>query len=125
MYLSEDEGKSWKLADGPTKGDAYMLVPHPHDVKQAYILSAQRTHWRTTNRGKTWQQFKTPEPPAVRAGAPLEFHADPKHWDHIIFTGKKCSMWTPWGGSICHDQAYYTTDAFATALKPLIEFVMH
>ncbi len=56
---------------------------------------------------------------------PMEFHADEKHWDHIIFTGKKCSMWTPWGGRICHDEAYYTTNAFATNPAKLLEFVMH
>ncbi|EPQ27080.1 uncharacterized protein PFL1_05364 [Pseudozyma flocculosa PF-1] len=125
VYRSEDEGKTWKLVSGPAKGAAYMLVQHPHDIKQAYILSNAKTHWRTTNRGASWQEFKTPEPPAVRAGPPLEFHGDQRHWDHIIFTGKKCTMWTPWGGAICHDQAYYTTDAFASGVEPLIEFAMH
>ena len=33
----------------------------------------------------------------------LEFNADKKHYDHIIFTGKKCSSWTPWGQALCHD----------------------
>ncbi|PWN53321.1 Oligoxyloglucan reducing end-specific cellobiohydrolase [Violaceomyces palustris] len=125
VYRSEDEGKSWKLVDGPQQGKAYMLVDHPYDIRQAYILSNGKTHWRTTNKGLSWQAFTTPEPPAVRSGAPLEFHADQKHWDWIIFTGKKCTLWTPWGGSICHDEAYYTTDAFASDVKPLIEYVMH
>lgn len=31
VYRSEDEGKSWKLVDGPTKGSAYLLVEHPYD----------------------------------------------------------------------------------------------
>ncbi|KAN0063715.1 vacuolar protein sorting/targeting protein PEP1 [Thecaphora frezii] len=125
VYRSEDEGKSWKLVNGPSKGSASVLVPHPHDIKQAYILSSGNTHWRTTNRGASWQEFKTPEPPSVRSGPPLEFHGDQKHWDYIIFTGKKCTMWTPWGGAICHEHAYYTTDAFASGVKPLVEYAKH
>lgn len=31
VYRSEDEGKSWKLVDGPSKGKAYLLVEHPYD----------------------------------------------------------------------------------------------
>lgn len=125
VFRSEDEGKSWSPVSGSSKGKAAMLVPHPFDKKQAFILSRETTHWRSIDRGKTWQEFLTPEPPATRAGAPMEFHADEKHWDWIIFTGKKCSMWTPWGGRICHDEAYYTTNAFATNPAPLLEFVMH
>ncbi|PWZ03508.1 LOW QUALITY PROTEIN: Oligoxyloglucan reducing end-specific cellobiohydrolase [Testicularia cyperi] len=125
VWRSEDEGKTWSVVEGPSKGKAAMLVQHPYDKKQAFILSTEKTHWRSVDRGKSWQQFSTPESPAVRSGPPLEFHADEKHWDWIIFMGKKCSLWTPWGGKICHDEAYYTTNAFASDPKPLIEFVMH
>ncbi|CDS81921.1 related to VPS10 domain-containing receptor SorCS1 precursor [Sporisorium scitamineum] len=125
VYRSEDEGKSWSPVSGSSAGKAAMLVPHPYDKKQAFILSRETVHWRSIDRGKTWQEFLTPEPPATRAGPPMEFHADEKHWDWIIFTGKKCSMWTPWGGRICHDEAYYTTNAFATNPARLLEFVMH
>ncbi|GAC97923.1 hypothetical protein PHSY_005511 [Pseudozyma hubeiensis SY62] len=125
VYRSEDEGKTWSPVSGSSSGKAAMLVPHPYDKKQAFILSRDTMHWRSTDRGKTWQEFLTPESPATRAGPPMEFHADEKHWDWIIFTGKKCSMWTPWGGRICHDEAYYTTDAFATNPPKLLEFVMH
>lgn len=125
VWRSEDEGKSWKLVQGPPTGSAYMFVEHPYDRRIAFILSQAKKHWRSSDMGKTWHPFETPEPPAVRAGPPLEFNADEKHYDHIIFTGKKCSKWTPWGGSICHDEAYYTTDAFATTPKMLVEFLMH
>ncbi|PWN28461.1 Oligoxyloglucan reducing end-specific cellobiohydrolase [Jaminaea rosea] len=125
VYRSEDEGKAWKQVSGPPGGSAYMLVEHPYDKRMAFILSSGKSHWRSADRGKTWQEFKTPEPPAVRAGPPLEFNADEKHYDFIIFTGKKCKPWTPWGGAICHDEAYVTRDGFATDPKPLIEFLIH
>ncbi|SAM85571.1 related to VPS10 domain-containing receptor SorCS1 precursor [Ustilago bromivora] len=126
VHISLDEGKSFTPISSPSShGKASILVPHPYDPKTAFILSRETTHWRTSDRGKTWQEFLTPHPPATRAGAPMEFHADPKHWDWVIFTGKKCSMWTPWGGRICHDEAYYTKDGFATNPDRLLEFVMH
>lgn len=34
-------------------------------------------------------------------------------------------MWTPWGGSVCHDEAYYTDNAFSSPPKMLVEFLMH
>lgn len=125
VYRSPDEGKTWSQVSGPPTGGAYMLVEHPYDKKMAFILSSAKTHWRSADRGATWQEFKTPEPPAVRAGPPLEFNADEKHYEYIIFTGKKCKPWTPWGGSVCHDEAYVTKDGFASNPQPLIEFLMH
>ncbi|CAO1629918.1 unnamed protein product [Parajaminaea phylloscopi] len=125
VLRSPDEGKTWAPVAGPPSGSAYMLIEHPYDKRMAFILSSGKSHWRSADRGATWQEFKTPEAPAVRAGPPLEFNADQKHYEHIIFTGKKCKPWTPWGGNICHDEAYVTTDGFASDPKPLIEFLVH
>lgn len=125
VWRSPDEGKTWKMINGPPKGSAYLLLEHPYDRNMVFVLSNSVKHWRSADRGETWHPFETPAPPAVRAGSPLEFNADEKHYEHIIFTGKKCSTWTPWGGSICHDEAYYTVDAFATHPKMLVEFLMH
>ncbi|CAO1625062.1 unnamed protein product [Jaminaea pallidilutea] len=125
VYRSQDEGKSWSQVTGPPNNKAYILAEHPYDKRMAFILTSGTEHWRTANRGETWQKFVTPQPPATRAGPPLEFNADEKHYDYIIFTGKKCQPWTPWGGSVCHDEAYVTHDGFATNPQPLIEFLVH
>ncbi|PWN88715.1 Oligoxyloglucan reducing end-specific cellobiohydrolase [Acaromyces ingoldii] len=125
VHRSDDEGKTWKPVKGPAKGEAYLLVQHPYDKRMSFILSSGTKHWRSTDMGNTWHKFETPSAPAVRAGAPLEFNADQKHADYIIFTGKHCTMWTPWGGHVCHDEAFYTTDAFASTPKPLIVYLMH
>lgn len=125
VWRSEDEGKTWQMVNGPPSGSAYMLIEHPYDRNMVFILSNAKKHWRSTDQGKTWHPFETPESPAVRAGSPLEFNADEKKYEHIIFTGKKCTMWTPWGGGLCHDEAYYTRDAFATPPQMLVEFLMH
>ncbi|SNX87401.1 related to VPS10 domain-containing receptor SorCS1 precursor [Melanopsichium pennsylvanicum] len=125
VHISQDEGATFSLITSIPSSKASLLVSHPFDPKTAFILSKDTSHYRTSDRGKTWQEFLTPHPPATRAGPPMEFHADPKHWDYIIFTGKKCSMWTPWGGRVCHDEAYVTTDGFRTNPAVLLEFVMH
>ncbi|WFD30491.1 vacuolar protein sorting/targeting protein PEP1 [Malassezia sp. CBS 17886] len=125
VYRSADEGKKWQRVDGPPPSAAALLVEHPHDSRQAYILSTGREHWRTTNRGASWQRFRTPDSPSLRAGSPLEFHADEKHYDYILYMGSKCSMWTPLRGKVCHDVAYYTADAFATPIQPLMDTVLH
>ncbi len=90
VHRSENEGKSWNPISLPSSivGKAAMLVPHPYDKKTSFILSRDTTHWRSSDRGKTWQEFLTPSPPATRAGPPMEFHADEKHWEWIIFTVK-------------------------------------
>ncbi|WFD44584.1 vacuolar protein sorting/targeting protein PEP1 [Malassezia psittaci] len=125
VYRSDNEGKTWAPVKGPAERAARYLIEHPYDTKQAFILSDTKEHWRTRDRGATWQKFLTPEPPAVRAGSPLDFHADPQHRNSILFTGRRCSEWSPWQGSVCHDIVYYTTDAFATDAKPAMEVVLH
>lgn len=56
--------------DLPKRSDSSVLIRSTIPFLKAFILSSGKTHWRTVNRGKTWQSFDTPEPPAVRAGAP-------------------------------------------------------
>ena len=124
VYRSADEGRTFSPVDGVPAGSAYLLIEHPYNARQAYILSNGKDHWRTTDRGATWHHFSTPDPPAVRAGLPLEFHADERHYENILYTGRRCSAWTPWQGSVCHDVVYYTQDAFASGVKPLMEVVL-
>ncbi|KDN45461.1 Oligoxyloglucan reducing end-specific cellobiohydrolase [Tilletiaria anomala UBC 951] len=124
VWRSEDEGKTWSPLEVPKKGEAHMLIEHPFDKSTAYILSKNKEHWRTIDRGRTWQKFTSPEIPAERS-MPLEFNADPKHWDHIIFIGKKC-VTNPWFGmSICRDEAYLTTNGFESDPQPMFEYINH
>lgn len=116
---SEDEGKTWAPVSA-VRNSAYLLILHPHNSRLAYILTNDKEHFFTLNRGAMWQRFHTPDPPAVRAGMPLDFHADPQLHDHILYMGRRCTAWNPWSGSVCHDIAYYTVDAFASGVKPLM-----
>ncbi|WFD05581.1 vacuolar protein sorting/targeting protein PEP1 [Malassezia vespertilionis] len=124
VYRSDNEGKTWELVKGPPPRSAYLLIQHPYDPQQAFILSDSTEHWLTKNRGASWQRFETQYSPAVRTGSPMEFHAGDKHRDYVLFIGKKCGAWTPWRGSECEDMILYTDDGFASKTKLMAETVL-
>ena len=70
---------------------------------QAFILTKDTKHYRTMDRGKTWQSFEAPLRPAF-IGRPLSFHSDPKKYGYILYQGTKCESRLPWGDGDCHDE---------------------
>ncbi|KAG9238283.1 hypothetical protein BJ875DRAFT_451561 [Amylocarpus encephaloides] len=103
-YRSEDAGATWTQVEGVPDGQLFELILHPYDNKRAYIITRERTHYLTTNRGKTWQKF-TVEANANIWQSALTFHAtDPKR---IIFNAIECQ------GIFCEEVTYYTTNGFA------------
>ncbi|GAA5934219.1 hypothetical protein JCM1841_004702 [Sporobolomyces salmonicolor] len=119
VLRSADEGRRWDHINGVPKGEALMLIEHPYDASIAFILTSATTHYRTMNRGETWQSFVTPLAPSLGSNT-LGFHA--KRWDWILFTGQSCEDMGGWRGRLCHDETFYTKDAFATAPKPLLAY---
>ncbi|GAA5912886.1 vacuolar protein sorting/targeting protein 10 [Sporobolomyces salmoneus] len=119
VLRSPDEGKKWDHINGVPKGESIMLIEHPYDNSIAFILTASTTHYRTMNKGETWSSFRTALPPALSANT-LGFNA--KKWDWILYTGQKCESMGGWGGKICHDETFYTQDAFASDPKLLLSF---
>ncbi|KAG8888141.1 vacuolar protein sorting/targeting protein PEP1 [Tulasnella sp. 332] len=114
LYRSDNEGKDWKEIE-MLRGKTLGFVPHPHDNRYAFVLTKGKTHYRTTNRGETWQAFEMPLQPAL-VSSPLSFHADKDKYGHILYQGTKCEGWY---GS-CHDETYYTEDAFGDTPKLLL-----
>ncbi|KAG8692567.1 vacuolar protein sorting/targeting protein PEP1, partial [Ceratobasidium sp. 394] len=119
VWISEDEGRSWAKVDGVPSGQAMILVEHPFENRMAFILGETTKHWRTTNRGKTWQSFDMPHPVALTS-SPLSFHSDKKNSEWILMQVWDCKK-TNWGFSQkCHSATYYTEDAFSSPAKILI-----
>jgi len=118
IYVSLDEGKSWKMAEGIPPGTASMFFEHPvdnryvrhilcylvrfTDIRQGFVLTDGKTHYRTEDRGKTWRPFEVPLDPALVA-QPLSFHSDPKKYGYILYQGYVCVK-QGWGRA-CHDEA--------------------
>ncbi|KAJ7762850.1 vacuolar protein sorting/targeting protein 10 [Mycena maculata] len=117
IYVSADAGKGWELAEGIPTGVATMLIEHPFDNSYAFVLTRQRTHYRTDDEGKTWRPFEVPINAALVL-RPLSFHSDPKKFGYILYQGTVCDK-IGWG-YICHDETYMTKDAFSSAPRQIL-----
>ncbi len=104
-------------------------------LAQAFVLTREKTHYRTEDRGQTWRSFEMPLSPSSIA-RPLSFHSDPSKYGYIIYQGTKCEREGGWA-SICHDevcpapsfnsrafltveQTFYTKEAFSDQPQPLM-----
>ncbi|KAJ7623514.1 vacuolar protein sorting/targeting protein 10 [Roridomyces roridus] len=117
IFVSPDEGKTWKRADDIPKGAALMVIEHPFDNTLAFVLTRTNTHYRTDDRGRTWRTFEVPIDVALVA-RPLSFHSDPKKSGYILYQGTVCDR-SGWG-AICHDETYMTEDAFTSKPRKLL-----
>ncbi|CZS88800.1 hypothetical protein WAI453_010608 [Rhynchosporium graminicola] len=109
VYRSTDAGATWnKLDEG--KGKMLEISMHPFDKKRAYIITAEKTHFKTSDQGKTWEKFET-DAQATMFDVALTYHAgDP---NRIIFNAMDCT------GIFCSELTMYTLDGFAKPPKVL------
>ncbi|KAF8075280.1 vacuolar protein sorting/targeting protein 10 [Lyophyllum atratum] len=117
VYVSQDEGKSWKRSEDIPKGKASMVIEHPFNNRYAFVLTNSKTHYRTEDRGKTWRSFEMPLPPAAVA-RPLSFHSTAGMDGYILYQGTVCDR-KGWG-AVCHDETYYTKDHFTSGAEKLL-----
>ncbi|KAL2129669.1 hypothetical protein VTI74DRAFT_7483 [Chaetomium olivicolor] len=111
VYRSDDHGEKWARVDAVPEGKAWLLYMHQFDSNRAYILTEGTTHFRTSDRGKTWDKFDSGAEMSMFRGDILQFHAaDP---DRILFNGMVCQ------GMNCYEVAMYTADGFKTPAKEL------
>ncbi|KAF8649292.1 hypothetical protein AX16_005896 [Volvariella volvacea WC 439] len=117
VYVSQDEGKSWKAAEDIPEGSAMMVIEHPFDNHYAFVLTKGKKHYRTEDRGKSWRSFEMPAPPAL-VSRPLSFHSDPKKYGYILYQSMKCEK-RGWN-MVCADETYYTKEAFSDTPQLLL-----
>lgn len=88
LYRSSDAGESWSIPKDIPRGTAISLIMHPWEPMRAYIITEDRIHWMTFDRGESWRRFEVERFPSLYREA-LTFHAgDP---DRIIWNGMDCS----------------------------------
>ncbi|KAK4240658.1 hypothetical protein C8A03DRAFT_31256 [Achaetomium macrosporum] len=110
VYRSADHGVTWERVDAVPEGRAWLLYMHQFDPQRAYILTEGTTHFRTSDRGKSWVKFESGAEMTMFRGDILQFHAADS--DRIIFNGMSCV-------GLCQEVAMYTTDGFKTPAKEL------
>ncbi|KAH6630838.1 hypothetical protein B0J18DRAFT_363119 [Chaetomium sp. MPI-SDFR-AT-0129] len=111
VYRSHDHGTKWDRIDAVPEGKAWLLYMHEFDSSRAYILTEGTTHYRTSDRGKSWQEFNSGAEMSMFRGDILQFHADDP--DRILFNGMICE------GILCQEVTLYTTDGFKSTAKEL------
>ncbi|KAF5021840.1 hypothetical protein F66182_6133 [Fusarium sp. NRRL 66182] len=112
IWRSEDAGKTWAQAPDIPDRTAGFLYLHPFEPQTAFVLTKDRKHYKTEDRGKSWSEFNSGSMPSVYQADTLVFHAgDPKR---IIFNGMNCD------GIFCDEETTYTIDGFKTVqqLRP-------
>ncbi|KAK7987935.1 Tyrosine-protein phosphatase 1 [Apiospora arundinis] len=111
IWRSTDAGAKWAKVDEIGDGKAYGLVMHEFEPTRAYVLTTGSTHWKTHDRGKTWDTFFT-DSKLSRVDYRTEwlrFHAsDP---DRILFHAMDCPA------IFCDELVMYTLDGFKTDAK--------
>ncbi|KAI1160548.1 hypothetical protein F5B18DRAFT_503170 [Nemania serpens] len=114
LWRSTDGGATWDQAEGIDHKKSFALVMHKYDRSRAYVLTLGNVHWKTADRGKTWEKFYTDAYTSDFAetfGNWMSFHADDP--DKILFTGMECE------GLFCEELTMYTTDGFDKKAKLL------
>lgn len=112
VFRSEDAGSTWHLVQDIEAGRALQLVMHPYDHQRAFVLTDGIHHFKTTDRGKSWQSFLADTEMSIYRAEVLNFHAgDP---DRIIFNGMDCRKTL-----FCEEVSMYTIDGFRTDAKLL------
>lgn len=88
VWRSDNAGEEWEKVKDVPEGKLLELAMHPYDKKRAYIITNERTHYKTSDRGKSWQEWTADTPASIFREA-LNFHGgDP---DRIIFNAMDCT----------------------------------
>lgn len=89
LYMSDNGGKDWVRPGDVDQEKAYKIYMHPRDNKIAVIVGDDTKHWITTDQGKSWRSFNTPQQSAMNEA--ISFHySDPNkmlfHTPHYMFS---------------------------------------
>lgn len=104
VWQSSNEGFTWKRLYEKEKFLALAL--HEYSKDRAYLVTDTRTVYYTTDTGKSWNTFTSPNDPNGLGVPIFDFHPTKSDW--IIWTGQvDCDTLE---STTCRAESYYTTD---------------
>ncbi|KAL7415743.1 hypothetical protein BDY24DRAFT_337902 [Mrakia frigida] len=104
IWQSSNEGFTWKQL---YPAEMFLaLAIHTFSKDRAYLITANRKVYYTTDTGKQWYNFNPPTDPNGLGIPIIDFHPSKPDW--LIWTGQvDC---TPGTNPKCHSVSSYTTD---------------
>ncbi|KAL7747853.1 vacuolar protein sorting/targeting protein PEP1 [Sorochytrium milnesiophthora] len=118
VWRSENRGRDWKKLDiaglNGRERAARILIAHPFVPSTLFLLTSDKTHYKSINGGAHWQPFDAQLP--YSGGNPLAFHAE--HPDLILYQGIR-------GFGDNARETWYTRDLFSTPPKILLKYTVN
>lgn len=107
IWQSSNEGYTWTE---PKPGERFlMFYLHSFSNDRAYLITTSKRHYYTTDTGRTWNDFVTPNEPNNFGASILHFH--PLNSELLLWTGNsECSGSGMMGGPNCHAEALYSSN---------------
>ncbi|KZV63312.1 Oligoxyloglucan reducing end-specific cellobiohydrolase, partial [Peniophora sp. CONT] len=85
IYQSQNEGYTWNQIE---PGNRFLaFYHHSFTPDRAYLITAGKDFYYTTNTGGTWFPLQAPTPPNTFGAQVLRFH--PEKSDHLIWVGNE------------------------------------
>ena len=102
IWQSSNEGYTWSQVHPEERFLAFYH--HPHSPDRAYLLTSGSAFYATTDFGRSWNKFDTPNPPNTFRAQVLRFQPDA---DRLIWIGNQdCDKLF----ANCRAQAHYSRD---------------
>ncbi|KAI0526115.1 hypothetical protein F5B22DRAFT_269177 [Xylaria bambusicola] len=103
IYITHDHGKTWATPKELKDKDIFGIVTHTYVKDMAFFLTTKKEVYYTTDRGKSIDSFKAPDPLDRQSPmSPLSFHPNRPEW--LIWHGQKCT------GDKCYIEASFSMD---------------
>ncbi|KAI0204673.1 hypothetical protein F4808DRAFT_306358 [Astrocystis sublimbata] len=102
VFITHDHGKTWSTPKQLKDKEIFAITTHAYVKDMVFFLTTKNEVYYSTDRGKSIDSFKAPDPLDRQGITPFSFHPDHPEW--LIWHGQKCT------GDKCYLEASYSRD---------------